>query len=339
MTIRYLFCLTAFSLGLSSVALTQSKENGTLPQNYIFFGRERTRITETWFLSTPTIIGAQLKYTWRELEPERDRYDLDLVRNDLAFLSRNGKRLFIQIQDVSFDEKIMNVPEYLLEDSSFGGGAALKYEFEDDDELHRVVDGWVARRWDPAVRERFARLLQALAKEFDGQLAGINLPETSIGFGKSGKYHPAGYSYDAYYEGIRDLMRSAREAFHTSDVIIYANFMPGEELPNNDHGYLKGLYAYADQIGCGVGGPDLLPLRWFQRQNSLPLIAARAPQTRAGLAVQYGNLDDTDRKTGRRVTVRELYDYAKDKLHLDYIFWGTQEPHLSGEILPFLRAL
>lgn len=107
----------------------------------------------------------------------------------------------------------------------------MKYEFEDDDESYPMINGWVARRWDPAVRERLAKLLFALTEQFDGQIAGLNLAETPIGFGASRELHPAGFSYDTYFEGIKDLMSSARRAFRESDVIVYANFMLGEELP------------------------------------------------------------------------------------------------------------
>ena len=69
----------------------------------------------------------------------------------------------------------------------------------------------------------------------------------------------------------------------------------GEELP----------------IGAGVGGPDLLPHRWFQRQNSPPLITHRAPGTVAGVAVQDGNLEDTNPATSERVTVEKLFEFEK----------------------------
>ncbi len=35
----------------------------------------------------------------------------------------------------------------------------------------------------------------------------------------------------------------------------------------------------------------------------------------------------------------ELYRFAQDHLRLDYVFWGTQEPYYSDEILPYLRNL
>jgi len=317
----------------------QPDDSGTSPRHFIYFGLERSRISDVRFLSTPSIAGAQLKYTWKELEPERDRYEFDAIRSDLAFLDSYDKQLFIQLQDVSFDRDRINVSDYLLEDASFGGGVAMKYEFEDDDESRPIEDGWVSRRWDPAVRERFARLLGALAEAFDGRIAGLNLAETSIGFGGSGDLFPAGFTYDAYFIGIKDLMLSARQAFRVSDVIIYANFMPGEELPDNDNGYLKGVYEYADRIGAGIGGPDLLPHRWYQQQHSLPLIAKRVSGTVAGMAIQWGNLEDTNRRTGERVTVEELAEYARGELRLDYVFWGIQEPFFTEEILPYLQNL
>jgi hypothetical protein len=164
-------------------------ERPNIPRNFVFFAREHQRIAEASFLTHERVAGAQLTYTWRELEPERDRYDLQPMREHLAFLERHGKRLFVQLQDVSFSQRIF-VPEYLTTDTAFHGGAARTYE--GDGERARFA-GWAARRWDP--------------------------------------------------------------------------------------------------------------------------------------------------ETGARVTVAELYRFATDRVRLDYIFWGTQEPYYSTEILPYLRGL
>lgn len=308
------------------------------PQHYVFYGLDRERITEPSFIETRALVGAQLKYRWRELEPRRGVYDFFAIRRDLTTLRRMGKHLFIQVQDVSFVEARPNVPDYLLEGPEFHGGVAAQYRHPPDDERRVVFDAWVARRWDPAVRTRLGALFEALAAEFDGKIAGINFAETSIGFG-SDREPPEGYTPSAYYEAICDLMRSARAAFQKSDLLIYANFMPGESLPENDKGYLKGIYRLADSIGVGVGGPDLLPRRWYQRQHSLPLIAGRATGTVGGMAVQDGNLADVDRRTGERVSVEELAAYARDPLRLDYLFWGTEEPYWSEAVVPYLRSL
>ena len=115
--------------------------------------------------------------------------------------------------------------------------------------------------------------------------------------------------------------------------------MPGEWLPWTDRGYLRAIYAHAERIGMGVGGPDLLPHRKAQQQHSYLLIAARGPLVPAGVAVQDGNLEDTNSATGKPVTVEELYRFAKDRLRLTYVFWGTQEPFYTKDVLPFLRSL
>lgn len=307
------------------------------PRHVVFFNLERDRIRQPGFREIAAIAGAQLKYTWRELEPERDRYDFARLQDDLAYLERHGKLLFVQVQDVSFEDGIVNVPPYLLTDPEFGGGVARKYRFDGDDESTAASDGWVARRWDPAVRRRFHRLLQALGNAFDGRLAGVTLAETAVDFGESGALHPAGFTVEGYVESVKATMTAARAAFPRSSVIVYANFMPGEWLPWTDRGYLRSVYRHADRVGVGVGGPDLLPHRKGQRDHSYPLIAARAPGTVAGVAVQWGNLDERNPATGERVTVIELVRFAREELRLDFIFWGTQEPHYSREILPYLR--
>src|SRR5579862_3129842 len=71
-------------------------------QHFVFFNMERERIHDATFLRTKAFAGAQLKYTWRELEPEPNSYDFRAIRKDLAFLKSKGKKLFIQLQDVTF---------------------------------------------------------------------------------------------------------------------------------------------------------------------------------------------------------------------------------------------
>lgn len=333
------FNVSALMMLVMSCVGGQTQRSSPAVRNFIFFGRDRERIREANFLETKDIVGTQLKYAWKELEPERDHYEFEELRNDLAFLDGNGKRLFIQVQDVSFDETIINVPRYLLKDPAFGGGVARQYEFDGPDDSNAKPEGWVARRWDPAVRERFIGLLRAIGKEFDGKIEGINLPETAIDFGRTGRFHPAGFTYDGYAETVKAVMTAAREAFSKSIVIQYANFMPGEALPENDHGYLRGVYEHAERIGVGVGGPDLLPYREGQLRHSYPMIAARGPHTVAGVAVQWGNLEHNNPATGKRVTVPEVARFAGENLHLNYVFWGTQEPYYSEEVLPYLRGL
>jgi hypothetical protein len=301
----------------------------------VFFSRDHERIAEPSFLLNPNIAGAQLTFTWRELEPERDRYDLGGLRDRLAFLQQHGKRLVVQLQDVSFSDRIL-VPEYLTTDTAFHGGAARKYEGEE--EASARFGGWVARRWDPAVRARFSKLLDVLGREFDGRIEGIVFPETAIGFNNQ-SLRPADFTFEGYVTAIQEITSAMRRAFPRSCVIVYANFMPGEWRPQNDKGYLRSVYAHAESVGAGVGGPDLLPHRRGQLNHSYMFIAARRRGSVAGVAVQDGNLAEQNPATRSRVTVGELYVFAKDYLHVDFIFWGTEEPFYSVAVLPYLRGL
>lgn len=324
-----LFFGTAMSVQAQAQAQAQARAASS-PQHFIYVGRDRARLNDSTLLNHPAIAGAQVRYTWRELEPARDQYDFQPVLDDIAILAAHGKRLFIQVQDVTFSENLP-VPDYLMSDV-FGGGAERKWE---SGTSGVQFDGWIARRWDAQVRGRFTRLLDTLGRVVDTRIAGINLPETATAF-DNGKAPPRGYSPEAYAEGITLLMSAARRAFPNAVVIQYANFMPGDDPPSTP--FLRAVYAHAAATGVGVGGPDILPFRRFQRLNSLPLIGGRPVHVVAGMAVQDGNLLDVNPATGQRVTVAELYRYAVQELRLDYIFWGIEEPFYTNAILPFLRT-
>jgi hypothetical protein len=305
--------------------------------HYVFFNRERARIHERVFLETKAFEGAQIKYTWRELEPEKDAYDFSAIRQDLAFLTSKGKRLFIQLQDSSFDNSIVNVPRYLLQENQYNGGADKQYNIEGDDEAHAVAGGWVARRWDVAVQERFHKLLFALGKEFDGRVEGINLPETSVTFGESGRLFPKGFTFEGYRDAVITNMKVLKRAFPKSVTMQYANFMPGEWLPGSDKSYLRTVYQQARELQVGVGGPDLLPYKPGQMKHSYPLIRESDGSIPTGIAVQFGNYEHQNPQTGKRVTIPELLEFATGYLKVDYLFWSTQEPFYTEQLIPFLN--
>jgi hypothetical protein len=80
--------------------------------------------------------------------------------------------------------------------------------------------GWMARRCDPAVRERFHKLLFALGKEFDGRIEGINFAETAGSFGFTGRLFPKGFSFEIYRDGIITNMQDLKRAFPKSVVLF-----------------------------------------------------------------------------------------------------------------------
>ena len=300
--------------------------------HYVYFNLDRERIRSESFLNAEGLVGAQLKYTWRELEPAKGVYDFDALEQDLNFLTRHGKKLFVQLQDVTFDTSRVNVPDYLLKDPEYNGGADLQFEIDEKGQI--VPEGWVARRWDVKVRERFFALLKALGDRFDGKIEGINLPETALDFGDDPAKFPEGFTTDAYRDAVIATMRALKKAFPTSVTIQYSNFMPGEWLLPDDESYLRDIYRAAVDLGVGLGGPDLLPWKKGQMDNGYRFIKMCRGKIPSGIAVQWGNYDYINPRTRNRVTLRELISFADEYLGVQYVFWSTQEPYYSRDVLP-----
>jgi hypothetical protein len=306
-------------------------------KHFIFFSHERERIHEKNFLDDKNIRGAQLKYTWRELEPTENEYNLELIQKDLDFLSSKGKKLFIQLQDVTFDTVYKAVPRYIMQNPTYHGGAAIQYVTGKNDSIIRQ-GGYIAKRWDTAVAQRFFKLLLILGERFDGKIEGINLPETSAEFGETGKLFPQGYTTDIYKNAIMSYMKMLKKAFSRSVVIQYANFMPGEWLPVDDRSYLKDIYALAKEKKIGMGGPDIKVYNKGHMNNGYKFLKEYSKDIVTGLAVQDGNYELINPKTGKQVTIPEIYEFGKDYIGLDYIFWCTEEPFYTSNVLPFLKS-
>jgi hypothetical protein len=301
-------------------------------KHFVYFARDREAIQNHPFLTNKRFSGAQIMYSWRELEPEKGSYDFSSVKEDYDYLSLHGKKLFIQLQDATFSLKYRGIPEYLLTDE-YDGGAAKKIEEE----------GWVAHRWNPAVQHRFALLLQALGRAFDGKIEGINLQETAIGIDEGSDLS---FSPQRYAAAIRENMLALKTAFPNSCTMQYANFMPGEWLPWEDQGYLRSIYAYGEKIGVGLGSPDLMIQRKAQLNHALAMMHENEYSVPLGIAVQDGNYigktgadqdydESTDSAGKQRVNiVPMLHVFARDFLNVKYMFWVNQEPYFTEDVLP-----
>ncbi len=296
-------------------------------QHFVYFSRDRDAIQNHALLSNPKLAGAQIMYSWRELEPTKDKYDFAIIRQDYEYLKSKGKKLFIQLQDTTFDIRYKAVPAY-LESKEYDGG--ILYQYTDAGE----PEGWVAKRWNKSVRERFAFFLNALGKEFDGKVAGINLQESAIGVEQ--KYDPS-FTPAVYAESLKLNMSALKAAFPTSVTMQYANFMPGEWLPWEDKGYLKSIYQHGEKIGVGLGAPDLMFSKKGQLNHALALMHEGKFSTPLGIAVQDGNYigetNTNEIKSKRPNLVPVLHGFAKDFLRVQYMFWVDQKPYFQEDFL------
>jgi hypothetical protein len=252
----WIAALLALSLARADAA------RAAAPQQFLFMGSGELPRTQN-LLARPDIAGVQVVYSWRQLEPKEDVYDLSAIERDLAIAQKHGKKLFVQIQDRFFLPTARNVPDYLLNDPEYGGGLARQWD--NPGEGKAVASGWIARQWDPDLRRRFQKLLSELAQRFDGRVYGINLPETAADLANA---KPEGFTCDGYFAAEIENIGFARRAFAKSHVVQYVNFWPCEW--NNDRNYMGRLFAFAQARGIGLGGPDIVPFRRGQMKNAYP---------------------------------------------------------------------
>lgn len=307
-------------------------------KHFVFIGMDRDLLKDTSIWTSNSFDGVQIAYSWRQLEHQKDVYDFEMISEDIALLKKYDKKLFIQLQDVSFSMKYNHAPKYLLEDPVYHGGTNKQYKFKDDSESECTEVGWVTRRWDPEVQKRLHKLYKAIGEKFDGIIEGINTEETSADFGK-GPLHPPGFSFQRYKDAIIENLAALKKVFPKSVVMVYANFMPGGYLPYEDSVYLRSIYHFAWENNIAVGGPDVFPYKRGQMANSYGFIRDSYKKVPSGIAVQDGNYEYINPRTNKKIKAEEIYEFAKKYLQLTYMFWGTEDPFFHAETIPFLRSL
>jgi len=314
---RFIIMFLLFAL------LFASAVKAATPQNYLFIDSQDVEKLRP-ILLRDDINGAQIVYSWKQLEKAPGQYDFSDIEKDLNVLSKMNKKLFIQIQDRFFEPEHRNIPAYLQREPQYLGG--LFEQSDNPGEGKAVGSGWVAMQWNPALRERYQRLLAALAVAFDGKVAGINLPETAIDIDAK-KASKVGFTCDRYFAATLDNMLFAKKVFKKSQVVQYVNFWPCEW--NNDHEYMSRLFSVAQENGIGLGGPDIVPDKKAQMKNSYPFFNQyKGKLSLVAMAIQQPTLTYTDPKTKKKFTKNEFVDFAENYLGVNIIFWSAESPWL-----------
>lgn len=305
----------------STLFLTHSAL-ATAPQNYLYTSSGELE-EHSSLLKRPDIMGVQIVYSWKQLETAKGVYDFADIERDLAQTDALHKKLFIQIQDRFFEATARHIPTY-LQTPAYGGG--LVAQTDNPGEGKAQAEGWVAMQWNPAVRERYQKLLTALAAKFDGKIAGINLPETAIDIDM--KDAKSGFTCDNYFAATIDNIQFARKTFPHSQVVQYVNFWPCEW--DNDHQYMSRLFEVAQKNHIGLGGPDIVPYKQAQMKNAYPFFHQyKGKLDLVAMAIQEPTLTYTNPKTQQKFTREEFTDFAEHYLGANIIFWSTQSPWLK----------
>ncbi|MCT2409593.1 hypothetical protein NZD88_18730 [Chryseobacterium antibioticum] len=294
------------------------------PQNYIYTSSGDLKSIEK-MITRKDIGGVQIVYNWRSLETSKDVYDFSRIEDDLKYLTQLDRQLFIQLQDRFFEPEARYVPDYILNEKEYTGGLVPQYD--NPGENKPIGNGWVTQQWNPAVQERYQKLIGELAKKFDGKIQGINLPETAIDIDM--KRDKTGFSCDRYFQAELDNLKFARNAFKKSYVLQYVNFFPCEW--ENDHQYMLRLFEFANNNNIGLGGPDIVPNKNAQMKNSYPFFNQyKGKLSLVAMAVQEPTLTYKNPKTKKPFTKEEFVDYAENYLGVNIIFWSVESPWLKN---------
>src|SRR3569833_754390 len=132
----------------------------------------------TQILKRLDIAGAQVVFNWKMQEPSEGQYDFSGIAADLAVMDGLGKKLVIQVQDRFFSPEARNLPAYILSEANYGGG--LVPQVDNPGANNPKGYGWAAMQWNPALRVRYQAQLAALARQFDGNVFAVTLPEASV---------------------------------------------------------------------------------------------------------------------------------------------------------------
>jgi hypothetical protein len=283
------------------------------PGHYVSIGRaELRRGVSTAF--GEGVRGIQLRYRWADLEPAENQYDFSSVARDLDAAGKANLQFVAMIEDKTFQDEPA-LPAYLDERYSL-----------------RSKRGYTAMRWDPYVVERMSKLVQAFGRRFDCNpyLEGIAFQETAPSLDAS-QLERSGYTPEKYRDALVRILRSASDSLPRSRVFWYMNFLPG----NQD--YIADIARDLAGTGVVMGGPDILPDNRALERRVYPFYAEfrgrlklfgsmqndsyRHP--RGGGKVKGAGHPEADVRVGPAGywSMEDLYVFARDRLHVNYIFW------------------
>lgn len=291
--------IVALTLALAPLTNAEAAARKYHPGHYIAFLRGIDSQSVMLSSQKPGVRGYMKRYTWRELEPSEGNYNFSEIQSDLNWARAYGMQLIVMIEDKTFVPE-RPTPGYIPT-------------------VPNIRTGYTAVRWSPYVVARQKALVRALGARFDADPAfeGIAFQETSDSLNDATR-RAWGYTPEKYRDAYIDLLRSAGQSLPTSRVFWFMNFLAGKQA------YLGDIANAVAAYGVVMGGPDVLPDNqalvkltyplYDQFQSRMPLFnqvegqVYAAPHMTSGYSTKYW-------------TMSELFRYARDRLHVDYMFW------------------
>jgi hypothetical protein len=259
----------------------------------------------------PNVRGVQMRYQWRDLEPTKGNYDFSKIERDLAYARGVGKQLSILVGTKAFSAGARALPDY-LHTAEYNGGV-YRIVIDANDTLGtEATTGENMAMWEPGVRDRLIALNQALGQRYNAEntFESISFNETAFG---SAVVPLTSTQKQGYFDNLALMDTATRQAFPNTVVLQFFNF-PRVYLPN--------LVNNAINTGVGLGGPDTFLNDPALNLSTYPFYDTAMGKVPLGPSVQGENYFTTYQDGPYAPpAVTDLYAYARDRLHANYIFW------------------
>ncbi|NML16645.1 hypothetical protein [Azohydromonas caseinilytica] len=260
----------------------------------------------------PNVRGVQTRYMWRDLEPTKDGYDFSEIDKEVAMAQAVGKRLFIMVGTKAFKAGGRALPDY-MHTAEYGGGV-FRILIDGKDTLGTEdTTGENMAMYEPSVRDRMIALVTALGQRYNGHNAfeGIAFNETALG---QAVVPLTSAQKQAFFDNLAQVDTATRRAFPNTVVMQFINF---------PRVYMPGLVNNALNSGVALGGPDTFLNDSELELSAYPHYDTAAGKVPLGPSVQAENYVTTYQNGPYAPPpVTDLYAFAKNRLHANYIFWA-----------------
>lgn len=291
------------------------------PNNSNLMNEVYNELTET-----PALRGVVIRYDWSELEKSPGVYTFQSIDARLKELTARKKRLIVLLEVKSFDKSKI-VPSYLLT-TQYDGGVFPIGKFGSN-----AVNGYNIKLWNNAVKERLTALITAIGKRYDGNpnFEGFGMQETALGDPVKAVTNA---QVDGYYKNLVAVNKHMRTQFPHTMVFQYTNYPRPVIKSVIDNlkatgGTLAATDIFLDDPGLNYKGTPPGVFTYFPKNAGAMPLAAQVEKS--------NYLDTRHDGNGYKPTVTQLLNFARDNLHVNYLFW-TRTPEIFPKVLEVLRG-
>jgi hypothetical protein len=219
------------------------------PGHYAQFPRNPSSKQLEQVVALPEMKGALLQYDWGVLETAKGVFNFSVIEGNLAVVKGKGKRLAILVNDKGFSGTSLRcVPQDMMTDPLYQGGQYITRDASGN------PSGCIAKRWVPAVMDRFIAFHKALGNRFDQEpyVEAVSNEESAVDDAPAAD----GATTRDYVDQLKRLGSGMADAYPHTLAEIWLNWSVAP--------YTLELVDYLYRNGIGTGGPDTSPLHLTQ---------------------------------------------------------------------------